>query len=125
MNCTAADTGGYDVEFAENILSTSLEDIKCAICLLILKEPLQANPCGHRFCKTCIERVPGFGYVRYSFVYNKSISLKRRARKDLLNCQIFSLNLLLKVKKLKKVHFLSTIEFISCVCVCICMYIFK
>ena len=63
MNCTPADTGGYDVEFAENILSTSLEDIKCAICLLILKEPLQANPCGHRFCKTCIERVPGFGYV--------------------------------------------------------------
>jgi len=57
---SSQDTGGYDVDFVENIC-TNAEDIKCAICLLILREPLQANPCGHRFCKSCIERVPGYG----------------------------------------------------------------
>ena len=74
---TVEETGGYDVEFTEN-LSTSLDDIKCAICLLILKEPVQANPCGHRFCKTCIERIPGYGFVNYYLHINFFMRYKHR-----------------------------------------------
>jgi len=45
---------GFDVEFAEQISSRG--SITCNICLFILNEPFQAVPCGHRFCKNCIEK---------------------------------------------------------------------
>ena len=45
--------GGYDVEF----LREHFDDMKCSICLLVLKEPVQANECGHRFCKSCVLHV--------------------------------------------------------------------
>lgn len=51
------EVGGYDAVFVHNI---NMNDVRCAICLLTLREPVQANPCGHRFCKSCIERIPGY-----------------------------------------------------------------
>uniref|UniRef100_A0A7M5WRL9 Uncharacterized protein n=2 Tax=Clytia hemisphaerica TaxID=252671 RepID=A0A7M5WRL9_9CNID len=30
------------------------DDITCVICLLVLREPVQAVDCGHRFCTKCI-----------------------------------------------------------------------
>jgi len=42
--------GGYDVEFAGDEPS----HVTCSICLYILKEPMQAQQCGHRFCKSCL-----------------------------------------------------------------------
>ena len=47
--------GGYDVEFVDETLDT--DDISCVICLFILRDPVQAVPCGHRFCKKCIAKV--------------------------------------------------------------------
>ena len=43
--------GGYDVEFVDK----EPNDVTCCICLLVLKEPMQAEECGHRFCKSCAE----------------------------------------------------------------------
>ena len=45
--------GGYDVVFV-NIMNVP-DNITCTICHLVLKAPVQAVPCGHRFCRTCIE----------------------------------------------------------------------
>ena len=59
---------GYDVTFVGEDETTSVrnpsqnefagginkDDITCAICHLILREPVQAVKCGHRFCTNCI-----------------------------------------------------------------------
>ncbi|XP_066917356.1 TNF receptor-associated factor 4-like [Clytia hemisphaerica] len=45
---------GFDVEFVEK-LDRERDDIKCAICFMVLREPLQGSKCGHRYCKKCIE----------------------------------------------------------------------
>jgi len=46
-------SGGFDVKFVDEI---NTDIITCTICHLILREPVQANPCGHRFCGSCIEK---------------------------------------------------------------------
>ena len=43
--------GGYDVEFVKDY---SDDNVTCSICLFILRQPLQAIECGHRFCKSCV-----------------------------------------------------------------------
>ena len=43
--------GGYDVEFVGN----EPNHVTCCICLLVLREPMQARQCGHRFCKSCVD----------------------------------------------------------------------
>ena len=48
-----SDRGGYDVEFFEN----EPDDVTCSICLMVLREPMQAEECGHRFCRTCVEEL--------------------------------------------------------------------
>jgi len=62
VNSTAV--GGYDVEFVGN----EPNDVKCCICLLVLRDPMQAEECGHRFCKSCV------GELRKRFYFHKSES---------------------------------------------------
>ncbi|XP_066931664.1 TNF receptor-associated factor 6-like [Clytia hemisphaerica] len=50
---SSRDRGGYDVEFFEN----EPDDVTCSICLMVLCEPMQAEECGHRFCRTCLEEL--------------------------------------------------------------------
>ena len=45
---------GYDVEFVDKHVKE--EDLTCTICHLILRSPVQADDCGHRFCQKCIEK---------------------------------------------------------------------
>ena len=47
----AIEKGGYDVEFVNEEPS----NIKCCICKLVLREPMQAEQCGHRFCRSCVQ----------------------------------------------------------------------
>ncbi len=42
-----------------------LEDMTCTICLEILVNTHVANPCGHVFCKSCIDRIPSVKKKRY------------------------------------------------------------
>ena len=52
--------GGYDVKFVKG----DPENIQCSICLFTLREPMQAEECGHRFCKSCVEDLPkGYDYL--------------------------------------------------------------
>ena len=46
---------GYDVELLDQ--SDLKENSECAVCLFVLRNPVQAIPCGHRFCKTCSEKL--------------------------------------------------------------------
>uniref|UniRef100_A0A7M5UGY2 Uncharacterized protein n=1 Tax=Clytia hemisphaerica TaxID=252671 RepID=A0A7M5UGY2_9CNID len=57
----AENKGGYDVEF----LHEQFDDMKCSICLLILREPMQADECGHRFCKSCVVNIEKSGQKKY------------------------------------------------------------
>lgn len=43
--------GGYDVRF----VGDHPKGIECCICLMVLREPVQSEECGHRFCKSCVE----------------------------------------------------------------------
>ena len=43
--------GGYDEEF----VSAVDEDLQCPICHLPLKDAVQTEECGHRFCRKCLE----------------------------------------------------------------------
>ena len=43
--------GGYDEEFVNAVE----EDLHCAICQLALKEAVQTETCGHRFCRQCLD----------------------------------------------------------------------
>ncbi|MBN3326653.1 TRAF6 factor, partial [Atractosteus spatula] len=47
----SAHTQGYDVEFDPPLESK----YECPICLMALREAVQ-TPCGHRFCRGCIEK---------------------------------------------------------------------
>lgn len=50
---------GYDVEFDPPLESK----YECPICLMALRNAIQ-TPCGHRFCKNCIEKS-----IRYAVVH--------------------------------------------------------
>ena len=43
--------GGYGEEF----VSAVDEDLQCPICHLPLKDAVQTEECGHRFCRKCLE----------------------------------------------------------------------
>lgn len=42
-----------------------LDDVSCTICMEILVNTHVANPCGHVFCKSCIDRIPSVRHKRY------------------------------------------------------------
>ncbi|XP_062514736.1 TNF receptor-associated factor 6-like [Corticium candelabrum] len=45
---------GFDAVFVEPVV----DRLRCAICLLVLREPVQTD-CGHRFCASCMSRNVG------------------------------------------------------------------
>ena len=45
--------GGYDYELVNEVP----DKLKCSICLLPLKDPMQVTKCGHRICKVCIDPI--------------------------------------------------------------------
>ena len=58
---TAAPLQGYDVEFDPPLESK----YECPICLMALRNAIQ-TPCGHRFCKNCIEKSIRYASVQLS-----------------------------------------------------------
>ncbi|XP_047136091.1 TNF receptor-associated factor 4 isoform X2 [Hydra vulgaris] len=45
--------GGYD----ENFVNPLPSDLKCPVCFLALRQPIQTEECGHRFCESCIKNI--------------------------------------------------------------------
>lgn len=41
--------GGYDFEFTIKVPA----ELECPVCQLTMKNPIQIEGCGHRFCKIC------------------------------------------------------------------------
>merc|ERR1712168_154196 len=44
---------GYDVCFVGEVA----DELRCVICHLVLREPVQVMTCGHRFCAPCFQRM--------------------------------------------------------------------
>lgn len=42
-----------------------IDELTCTICMEIIVQCHVANPCGHVFCKTCIDRIPSVQKKRY------------------------------------------------------------
>ncbi len=53
--------GGYDADFVEELD----DDFRCVVCLDAMKDPYQIVPCGHRFCRSCLEQL--FRYLQSLF----------------------------------------------------------
>ena len=44
---------GYDATFVSEVA----DELRCVICHLVLREPVQIMACGHRFCAQCFQRM--------------------------------------------------------------------
>ena len=47
---------GFDADFTSEVP----DYLKCSVCHLVLRDPIQILKCGHRFCKPCFERMEGY-----------------------------------------------------------------
>jgi len=45
--------GGYDYKFMQDLS----DDLICVLCNFALKDPLQIEDCGHRFCEECYQQM--------------------------------------------------------------------
>ena len=46
--------------FDANFISDVHEYLKCVVCHLVFRKPIQIMKCGHRFCDPCFERVKAY-----------------------------------------------------------------
>ena len=53
MESSKTEAEGYDFDFVED----PSEDMKCPICLLVLRSPQLTSCCGHHFCCECVDKV--------------------------------------------------------------------
>lgn len=52
MEANENDSGGYDFDLVNSSDVTGGE-LKCTICTLLLKDPIELSNCSHSFCKGC------------------------------------------------------------------------
>ena len=45
--------GGFDEAFVNALPN----DFKCPVCYLALRQPVQTEECGHRFCESCLYKL--------------------------------------------------------------------
>ena len=46
--------------FHANFISEVSEYLKCVVCYLVLRKPMQIMTCEHRICEPCFERIKGY-----------------------------------------------------------------
>ena len=47
---------GYDAPFVSDVF----DFLKCVVCHMVLRNPIQIMNCGHRFCHPCFERIKNY-----------------------------------------------------------------
>ena len=52
----AMEDHGYEAIFVSDVP----EYLKCVVCHMVLKDPIQIMECGHRFCNNCFERIKNY-----------------------------------------------------------------
>ena len=60
------DVYGYDANFIDLVP----DDLKCGVCMMALKLPMQLADCGHRFCYDCFMKVKDSSALRYETYLN-------------------------------------------------------
>lgn len=64
MTSSTIDVKGYKVYSKQTLLKpTDLDALQCPLCEDILHDPIQVTACGHRFCRSCIEKCMRHRYV--------------------------------------------------------------
>ena len=58
---TSSALEGYDCDFVNEVY----DDFICAVCSLVLRDPVQLEACGHRLCRTCYEGMKEYSLKRY------------------------------------------------------------
>ena len=46
--------------FDANFISEVQDYLKCVVCHLVLRQPIQIMRCGHCFCEPCFERLKSY-----------------------------------------------------------------
>ena len=87
-------SGGYDYDF----IDSPSDELTCAICLSVLRDPNLTSCCGNHFCRTCITQIKNEGNPcplcqdgDYTIMLNKSLvrkvnELKVRCPNSQLGC---------------------------------------
>jgi hypothetical protein len=80
---------GYDVKnvavYSRQGNALKLEELRelfCAVCGLILREAMQVTQCGHRFCKSCIEKILSRNDEDYRCPVDEEKFEKEEVRRD-------------------------------------------
>lgn len=55
LSISGAGAGGHEYQFVEE----PPKDLKCSICLSVLRDPHLTSCCGNHFCETCIDLIKG------------------------------------------------------------------
>ena len=75
---------GVDYEFVDTLIEL-LEELKCAICLELVSDPVQTS-CGHLFCGKCIKRTNTCPIDRKQFTSHPDNFNDRRVRNFKVKC---------------------------------------
>ena len=60
------DQYGFDACF----ISEVPDYLKCVVCHLVLRQPIQIMKCGHRFCEPCFERLKDILDICKFYIFN-------------------------------------------------------
>ena len=75
---------GVEYEFVDTLIEI-LEELKCAICLELVSDPVQTS-CGHLFCGKCIKGTKTCPIDRKLFTYHPDNFNDRRVRNFMVKC---------------------------------------
>ena len=64
MTSSAIDVRSYRIRSNQILLKpTDIDALQCPLCGDLLHDPIQVTACGHRFCRSCIEKCMSHRYV--------------------------------------------------------------
>lgn len=86
---------GYHADFVQDVP----DSLKCVVCHLVMRQPVQIMACGHRLCMSCFQRIEIYAkhlYVtlkfHFSFLYTKNTKkiLQRHIAKNIFQKKLLA-----------------------------------